>query len=120
MMLPVMEPMPPSTTITRYSMDLLKPKVLAEIMPIWWAYSPPATPAKKAARVKASSLYRVVGMPVASLATSFSRMEMMARPWRERPRVKMLAMMATRIQNTMVNWKALDTFTSSEKARTCG
>ena len=46
-----------------------------------WANSPPATPAKNEEMTNARTLYPVVFTPIASAATSSSRIAQRLRPW---------------------------------------
>ena len=80
MQLPVTEPMPPITTMSKISYVMAEVKLLACTLFWYIASIAPPTPAKKLLRQKANCLCRARLMPMASAATSSSRMAMKARP----------------------------------------
>ena len=78
---PVIEPMPPSTTMITRSIDFWKPSSRGlSVVPSSCANSAPPMPAKNAAITNAETLTRVVSTPIASAAISFSRTASSARP----------------------------------------
>ena len=80
MTLPDMDPMPPRTTIRRISYVMVEVKVLACTWFINMASSAPPMPAKKLLMIKLMRLCLARFMPMASAATSSSRMALKARP----------------------------------------
>ena len=72
--------MPPMTTISRISYVIAEVKALACMVLEYMASIAPPTPAKKELMQKASCLWRARLMPMASAATSSSRMALKARP----------------------------------------
>src|SRR6266478_6133159 len=98
---PVIEPMPPSTTIATTSKLRTKVKLCGARLPSNAPLNAPATPAKKALITNARTLYPVVSIPIASAATSSSRTERKARPWvesRSRLATMMVPMAAAQAQ----------------------
>ena len=80
MQLPEIEPMPPMTTISRISYVIVEAKGSAWTV-VWnMANSAPPTPAKKLEIMKENILCLKRLIPMASAATSSSRMDLKARP----------------------------------------
>jgi hypothetical protein len=77
---PVMLPSPPRTMIISKLKVMEKLKKLGDTVVIRDAISPPATPAKNPLTTNAKSLCLKMGMPIASAATSSSRIDFIARP----------------------------------------
>ena len=92
---PVIEPMPPSTTITTTSIDFTKVNMRGVTSWILWTSSAPASPAKAAEMTKARTFQPTVSTPMASAATSSSRMARSALPCVERSRRRAMTTVAT-------------------------
>lgn len=93
--------MPPSTTAERMSTEKKKRKLSGLMKLARLANNHPANPAVEAPTAKAHSFIRKLGTPMASAASSSSRMADHARPTRDRPRrtnTKMVRVMATRVR----------------------
>ncbi len=77
---PVILPSPPRTMIISKLNVMEKLKRLGDTVVIREAISPPETPAKNPLTTNARSLCRKTGIPIASAATSSSRIDFIARP----------------------------------------
>src|SRR5690606_35285390 len=71
---PLVEPRPPTTIMTTTSIDFTKVNEPGLMTGTKWPNSAPATPAKNDETTNACTLYDVVFTPMASAATSSSRM----------------------------------------------
>ena len=101
---PVIEPRPPMTTMMRMLNDCINVNEAGLRMYILCPKSTPATPAKNAPMVNASTLYTVVFTPIDSAAISFSRIARHARPWREFTKFLIRKSVASMRKNTHVKF----------------
>ena len=92
---PVIEPNPPSTTIIKASTDFIHVKSLGVTVPINPAYKLPAIAVTIAPSVKAITLTRVTLTPIDSEAISSSRTDKVARPDGELIKFKISMMTST-------------------------
>src|SRR6266545_2566401 len=71
---PQIVPLPPMTTASSASADVVKPRSAGVTSRCWAASSPPASPATAPAATNAASLYRNGWKPIARIRDSLSRM----------------------------------------------